>query len=109
VAALPRSLPLFALEHTGVIAHLGRFLRQYGVKQVQSKAYALEFRAGTREGQAYAEDMEHVYRTIRPFLEKWGCSSKDYQAIYQQLLSEMQQSGFSSTWELLTAWGKKPR
>lgn len=31
--------------------------------------------------------------------------SKDYDAIYQQALKEMQQSDFYVTWNFLTAWG----
>jgi ubiquinone/menaquinone biosynthesis C-methylase UbiE len=108
VCAFSRAGHTFELEPRGVIPHLARLLRQYVVPHVQTKAYALEFRAGTKEGEAYAEDMGHVHQTIRPFLEKRGCFSQEHRAIYQRALNEMHQSDFCSTWELLTAWGIRP-
>ena len=41
-----------------------------------------------------------------PFLHKWTRVPHDYENIYQQALSEMQQPDFVATWNLLTAWGK---
>jgi hypothetical protein len=41
-------------------------------------------------------------------LRKWSRVPDDYETIYQQALSEMQQPDFVSTWGLLTAWGIKP-
>ncbi len=32
----------------------------------------------------------------------------DYEEIYQQMLSDMQQPDFVATWGLLTAWGNTP-
>src|SRR5579859_903066 len=108
VCAFLRAGHIFELEPSGVLPHLAPLLRQYVVEEVQSKPYALSFRAGTAQGREYAEDMGYVYRTIRPFLEKWGCFSSEYQAIYGQALSQMQQRDFDATWELLTAWGIRP-
>ncbi len=42
---------------------------------------------------------------FRPFLQKWGCLSQDYDAICRQALEEMQQSDFHVIWNLLTVWG----
>lgn len=48
-----------------------------------------------------------------PFLRKWTRVPDDYEAIYQQMLCEMQQPDFVATWGMLTAWGynspKNPR
>ena len=93
--ALFRAGHLFKQESTGLIDHLARLLDQYGCEQVQTKAYAMEYRAGTAEGEAYYEDMMLLFQTIRPFIQKWGsAASKDYDAIYQQALKEMQQPEF---------------
>jgi SAM-dependent methyltransferase len=107
--SLFRSGHLFENHTTGLTTHLPGLLTRYGVQQVQTRAYALEFRAGTPEGQAYYEDMMHAFRTGRPFLARWGCVSKDYDTLYQQALAEMQQPDFCVTWNLLTAWGSNPR
>lgn len=53
----------------------------------------------------FAEDMQHLYRTLRPFLQKWTRIPDDYDAIYRQALVEMQQPGFVATWRFHTAWG----
>ena len=103
--AMFRSGHLFEEQTTGIIAHLPRLLTQLGCQQVQSKAYTLEYPAGTAAGQAYYQDGIHAFRTLRPFLQKWGCVTRDYDALYQQMLSEMQQPDFVATWNLLTAWG----
>ncbi len=109
LCALYRAGHLFTQESTGLTAHLVPLLSQHGYQQVQTRVYALQYRAGTPEGQAYAEDGVRVFQTLRPFLQKWGCMSKDYDAIRQQGLEEIQRSDFSATWHLLTAWGIKPK
>lgn len=108
VCTLFRSGNLFAEEGRGLINHLPRLLDLHGFQDVQTKAYALEFQAGTPEGQAYADDMAHVFQTTLPFIRKWGCAPVDYDAIYQQALVEMQQSDFHVTWHYLTAWARRP-
>ncbi len=109
LCALFRSWHLFAQESAGLTAHLAPLLNRYGYQQVQTRAYAMQYRAGTPEGQAYVEDGMRVFQTLRPFLQKWGCISKDYDAIRHQALEEIQRPDFSATWHLLTAWGIKPR
>ena len=107
--ALYRAGHLFTLDRNGVTGELARLLHQYGLQNVQTRAYTLEYRAGTHEGQLYYEDMKRVFRTVVPFIRKWTHVPDDYEEIYQQALSEMQQPDFVATWGLLTAWGNKPR
>ncbi len=109
LCALFRSWHLFAQESSGLTAHLAPLLSRHGCQQVQTRAYALQYLAGTPEGQAYIEDGARVLRTLRPFLQKWGCMSEDFDAIRQQALEEIQRPDFCATWHLLTAWGIKPR
>ncbi len=107
-SALFQAGHLFTQEHTGMTSHLARLLNQYGCQQVQTKAHVMEYRAGTAEGKAFCEDMRLVFQTVRPFIQKWGYASKDYEAIYQQALEQMRQPDFHATWNMLTAWGSKP-
>ncbi|HWS84742.1 MAG TPA: methyltransferase domain-containing protein [Ktedonobacteraceae bacterium] len=107
--ALFRSGHLFTQENTGLIDHLARLLDQYGCDQVQTKTYAIEYRAGTPEGEAFYENLMLLFQTVRPFIQKWGCVAKDYEAIYQQALQEMRQPDFLAIGTILTAWGSKPR
>jgi SAM-dependent methyltransferase len=54
------------------------------------------------------EDEKAFFRAIIPFLRKWTRVPDDYEEIYQQMLSEMQQPDFVATWNLLTVWGTMP-
>src|SRR5579884_461791 len=64
VCALFRAGHFFEQESTGITAHLAPLLKQHGCQQVQQKRYALEFKAGTPEMQAYIEDSKRVIRTF---------------------------------------------
>ena len=106
--ALYQAGHFFTLERRGVINEMAQLLNRYGVRNVQTQAYTLEYRAGTPEGHLFYEDIRHAYRTFVPFLRKWTQVPDDYEAIYQRMLREMQQPDFVATWNLLTAWGNTP-
>ncbi len=95
----------FAPQGDGVTSQLEGLLHQFGLQNVQTRAYMSEYHAGTVEGQRYYEDMKHAYSTLEPFLRKWTQVPNDYEQIYQQALTEIQQPGFVAKWSLLTAWG----
>lgn len=97
----------FTANKDGVTGELVRLLQQAGFHDVQTYPHTIEYRAGTVEGQAFAEDMKHVFRTVLPYIRKWTHVPDDYEDIYQRALNEMQQSDFMATWRLLTAWGTK--
>ena len=98
----------FTPTNDGVTSELARLLSQHGLQQVQTRAYTLHYRAGTPDGQLFFEDLRLLYRNIVPFLRKWIRVPDDYEEIYQQMLSDMQQPDFVATWGLLTAWGETP-
>ncbi|HLZ62907.1 MAG TPA: methyltransferase domain-containing protein [Ktedonosporobacter sp.] len=108
LCALFRSGHLFAEENSGITAHLAPLLSGQGCQNVQTRAYALQFQAETPEGQIYVQDGIHMLRTLRPFVQKWGCQSNEYDAIRQHALEEIQRPDFHATWHLLTAWGIRP-
>ena len=74
---------------------------------MHTQPYTLEYWAGTPQGQAFCEDWTRGMKTHRPFLQKWGVVSGDYDALCEQAVNEMHQSDFHATWPLLTAWGTK--
>ena len=98
----------FTPTNDGVTRELARLLHQHRLQQVQTRAYTLHYRADTPEGQLFFEDLRLLYRSIVPFLRKWIRVPEDYEEIYQQMLSDMQQPDFVATWGLLTAWGSTP-
>jgi ubiquinone/menaquinone biosynthesis C-methylase UbiE len=117
-AALTRLCRLFAQAYYqaghrfspdyGVASELERLLRQHGFKNIQTRPHILEHRAGTAEGQLFYEDMSRMFRTTVPFMRKWMKLPEDYDAIYQQALTDMQQPDFVAHWAFLTAWGEAP-
>jgi ubiquinone/menaquinone biosynthesis C-methylase UbiE len=94
-------------DPNGVINELARLLQQAGLSNVQTRKHILEHRAGTAEGQSFYEDVQHMFRTLLPFFNKWTHVPENYEKIYQQALDDIQQPGFVATWTLLTAWGMK--
>jgi len=94
-------------DGNAVISQLVRLFTQYGIQNVQTQSYTLEYRAGTPEGKDFVENQKLIFRTALPFLRKWIRVPDDYEEKYQQMLHEMQQPDFVATWELLTVWGNK--
>lgn len=107
VCALFQSGHLFEQKSTGLIEQLPRLLTQHDCHNVQTKDYELIYEAGTEAGEIYYENFAHLFQILRPFIHKWGCASEEYDAIYKQALSEIQQPDFRASWHLLCAWGTK--
>lgn len=107
IEALYQAGHFFTLESEGITRHLAPLMRQYGIRQVQTKVYPLFYHATPETKQAYAEDMQRLFRTGLPFIRKWIKLPPDYQDLYQQMLIEIQQPDFVATNRLTTAWGIK--
>jgi SAM-dependent methyltransferase len=103
--ALYRADHLFSPDRAGILSHLPGLLEQQGIKNVQTRAYALEYRAATPSGQLFCANMAHDLQTGLPFLQKWTDVPTNYDELYQQALQEMQQPDFVACWNLLTVWG----
>ena len=104
--ALYQSGHLWTPEPDSVIKELPCLLHRWGLQQVQTRAYTLEYRAGTPECGLFIEDARHVFRVALPFLRKWTLVPEDYEECYQQMLTELGQPDFAATWKLQTVWGQ---
>jgi ubiquinone/menaquinone biosynthesis C-methylase UbiE len=107
--AFYRSGHYFTPMPDGVTSQLDRLLHQFGIENVQTQRYILHYRAGTEEGEQFAQDMRLGFRTGEPYLRKWSQVPDDYEALYQQMLQEMEQPDFFVQSRLLTAWGTRPQ
>jgi hypothetical protein len=87
------------------MSELADLLPRHGLTQVHTRPDVLTYRAVTPERKRFAEDMQHVFRTILPFLRQMRVP-EDYEEIYQQALIEMQQPDFIGRWNALTVWGQ---
>ena len=106
--ALYRSGHSLTEEKAGVTYELPRLLSESGCQRVQIKDYTSEWAAGTVGAQNFYQIQLYGFQTGKPFMQKWGCASEDYDTLYEQAMIELQQPDFRATWELLTAWGMKP-
>jgi ubiquinone/menaquinone biosynthesis C-methylase UbiE len=95
----------FKSQNDGLTSELEPLLIKQGLTNVQTHAYTLTYHTDTPEGQLFIADMQHSFRTVRPFIQKWTRIPEDYDTIYQQALTEMQQPDFEATWRFVTAWG----
>lgn len=105
VQALFQAGRFFTEDKRGVTSQLVHLFQQAELQNVQTHASLMKHHAGTSQGQLFIEDLSLLYRTLLPFLRKWTRVPDDYEAIYQQALTEMQHPDFVATMSLLTAWG----
>ena len=75
---------------------------------MHTKEHRLLLQAGSEHLALFVQDVILLYRTILPFLKKWTRIPDNYEAIYQQMLTEIQQPDFESTWTYTTVWGTTP-
>lgn len=86
---------------------LPQMMEQYGLEDVQTCFYRPEYTPATPEGQLCIEDLTRIFRTSLPFLRKWVAVPGNYEAIYQQMLYDVQQPDFKTQWPIFTCWGTR--
>jgi ubiquinone/menaquinone biosynthesis C-methylase UbiE len=105
--ALYQAGHLFTNEKRSVTTELPNLFKRHGIQDVQTREHVLHYQAGTEQCDQYIADVTHFYRTALPFLKKWTKVPDNYEEIYQQLLTEMQQPDFETTLTLRTVWGTR--
>ncbi len=96
---------LFNAENRGLTGDLARLLEQAGLKNVQTRACDLEYRAGTSAGEQFCEDVRIAMETLSPFIYRWARLPADYNDLRAQVNQEIGQADFSARVHTLTAWG----
>ncbi len=104
--AFHRAGYLFRPECGGLIPDLPPLFRQHGLLDVQTRLLSLEYRANTKEGTQFAEDMRLAFRAIKPFLQKWLQVPDTYDELCREAVNEMSHPDFVATSLLLTVWGR---
>jgi ubiquinone/menaquinone biosynthesis C-methylase UbiE len=107
--ALFRAGHLFKEDYTGLIDELPSLLMRNSFQNIQNRKRVIEYRACTKIGDTFMEDIITLFRTIKPYLHRYGCAPKDYNAICQQAAKDMRQPGFIATNALYTIWAVNPR
>jgi ubiquinone/menaquinone biosynthesis C-methylase UbiE len=106
--ALQRSGHLFEETPTGLVDHLPTLLLRHDFQNIQLHKTPAEYHAGTEAGKALLEDHIHAFRTMPPFLRRYGCLPQDYDALCQQAIQDMQQPGFVARMVYYTFWATNP-
>ncbi len=92
-----------------VALFLPRLLRSFGYQQVQIRAHALEFSAGTDAWADLYHNAEVASFLALPFLVKTGVMTQaEAEQLHQQMLAEMRSPDFCGMWRFVTVWGKRP-
>ena len=100
-----QSMHTFSDESNGVTKELPNLLREQGIRDVQTRSYALEFRPGTPEWQSFYDDISKAMDTFSKYMGKFAVLPADYEKICKQALKEMRQPDFVAVWKLMTVWG----
>lgn len=93
----------------GITPMLGRLLRVAGCKNIQRKAYANDFSAGTEAHAGMYQDFMVFFKLIQPFLIKGGLTTQEeVDQLYQQVLEETRSDDFCAMGFFLTVWAETP-
>ncbi len=106
--AFVRSGHFFSADARGVTDELAPLLRQHGLVDVQARSCVLVTRAHPANIQRFAEIVKYLFRTHMAFIRKWTQIPDDYDALYEQMVCEVQQPDFAGKANMVTAWGYKP-
>ena len=84
-------------------------LRRAGYQNIQRKAYAIDFSAGTDIHEDNVQNILIVYKLLQPlFVQTQLASQEELQRLYEQMEEEIQTEEFGGIDFYLTAWGYKP-
>ncbi len=96
---------LFTHTRDGVTNKLPEIFIKHGIKDIQTRTSLVEYLPGTETMAGFRDDIAIFFRTIVPFVRKWGNVPDNYDDIYHQALHQIQQPGSITTWEIVTIWG----
>jgi ubiquinone/menaquinone biosynthesis C-methylase UbiE len=108
IIAFHRSSHLFEQDPEGIIPHLPEFLAQQQCQRIQIQPHMIEYQINTTARDELYNSTKYLFRNSRPFLKKWGALSKNYETLYQQLLTDMNKPSFQVTINFATVWGQVP-
>jgi SAM-dependent methyltransferase len=106
--ALHRAGHLFKEGPSGLIDELPGLLIRNGLQKIESRKCTIAYQTGTESGNAFVQDMTLMFRTLRPYLSRYGCIPENYDAICQQATADMQTPGFVATNDITTIWAINP-
>lgn len=96
-------------RHFGITPMIGRFLRDAGYHNVQSRAYGIDWSADTDLHKGFYQDFVTIFKQGQPLLIKTGLITQEEADVhYERALYEMMQDDFCAIWYYRRVWGQKP-
>src|SRR5436305_2544012 len=84
-------------------------MRQAGYQNIQSKAYAVDYSAGTEAHESNMQNMLIVFKLFQPFfIQIKIATQEELDHLHQQMEEEMQAKDFCAVDYFLTVWGERP-
>ena len=93
----------------GTATMLRSLLRWAGYHEIEHRAYALDYSAGTPHHTDNIQNLLVIYKLLQPFLAQVQVATQEeLEQIHQQMEEEMNAEDFCATDYFLTVWGHKP-
>lgn len=93
----------------GITPMIGRFLRDAGYQDVQSRAYGIDWSADTDLHKGFYQDFVTIFKQGQPLLIKTDLiTQEDADVHFERALYEMMQEDFCAIWYYRRVWGQKP-
>ena len=97
-------------QNLGITPVLSRLMREAGYENIQHKAEAIDYSAGTEAHSGWYQNLQVILKLLQPFIVKFGLTTpEEADTLYQRAMEEMRSENFCAILYLLTAWGQKPK
>ncbi len=95
-------------QNFGITPVLSRLVREAGYQNIQHRAEAIDYSAGTEAYSGWYQNFMVILKLLQPFIVKSGLTTpEEASQLYQQAMEEMKSSDFCGILYLLTVWGQK--
>ena len=93
----------------GITSCLPALLRDAGLTDIQTEDHVIDVSRRTTAYQPMVSNYKAGGKLIQPFLLKMGCASQqELDALYEQMLCDIESDDFRGRVNLTRAWGRKP-
>lgn len=97
-------------HHFGIIAVLGRLLRDAGFQHLRYRGHLLDISAGTEAHHKFYQIAKSFYKLMQPFLVQTKVATQEeVDRVYEQMLVDMMLDTFCGVFTLFTVWAEKPQ
>ena len=93
----------------GIMARLGRLMRDAGCQDIGRKAHVIDFSSGSDAHESMYQNCMIAFKLVQPFLRKMQVTTEEkMEELYQQMLIDIMSQEFCAVWSYLSVWGTTP-